>query len=784
MLLSMTTPPPKKLTAIPKIPQAFGEDGGLFYKYYDDIAEELDNDMVTSLKSQLDGILIFMSPDPTDDTNALLFQILLGGNSTIKSPADLPSATFSPTSNTFTINVLFSMSLTLALLGSFLAVLGQQWLVYYRKRSGGGAESQRWEQLRRYLGAKRWRLELVLDDVLPSVLQVGLVIFCVAFVLYLGTLSRSLCYAIAAPLCMAGAIIVMMAMCAAWDHWCPFKSPLSHLSQPIFKHSAETFGRIVRNLGWGGVTAMTWLVRRLGFGLGSPGFQLWRSNVWYHAGKIPQWFKQRPADATDQLQVIALKRVLCTSEDPDAIIHAAANMQSISQTQLLSQILNHDETWKRLVTVSNPSSWFEATTSERIQSTAVAHSLLHVVLMVGSVEDLLLYDDRSLLKDRASDPEYSNDWVEKVEVRINDLFFMGFDLEKDCAECSHCTFLNNSVELLWSIFSMDGRPKLIRIKPNHLERPIHVIGASKVIGPAWIEAWAITLSKEWDDLSGGEAELTPNSDVRNWQLKKTRDFLHLYRNIDVPKFVQTIYEAIATSTVQWCDQPEIEVYVGLLEQDFLVRGAVHDHHDYCLGSTLNSLATLLHSIERRIRDPATSSDERESQRKHRRTCTEKWIDYISNAYDLSKKSNMPEAIRVWRHGPLWYHCAEASATLQPYLQWMREIAQADPGNADNPPMIKMVTFLLGCLTDPEGAMRQIEDRPSYIGLEEKFFEEIIEEYRQFYPGFTKTVREIESAIIAAAPHSSEVEILETQSGQNNLRRQGKFSDISLEWWGN
>lgn len=51
----------KKLEAIPKIPQDFGEDGGMFHKYYDNLADELDDDMVTSLKSQLDGILIFVS---------------------------------------------------------------------------------------------------------------------------------------------------------------------------------------------------------------------------------------------------------------------------------------------------------------------------------------------------------------------------------------------------------------------------------------------------------------------------------------------------------------------------------------------------------------------------------------------------------------------------------------------------------------------------------------------------------------------------------------------------
>ncbi|KAG8913820.1 hypothetical protein FRC01_004370 [Tulasnella sp. 417] len=274
----MTSQLTEKLTSLPPLPKRFGDDGGKFYKYYDELADELDEDMVTSLKSQLDGILIFaglfagvnsaflaftlpqMSADPADDTNALLFQIAQGANGTITSPADLPSASFSPPAGALPINILFSMSLTLALLASFLAVLGQQWLVYYRRRSGGGAEYQRWEQLRRYLAAKRWRLELVLDDMLPSVLQIALVVFCVAFILYLGTLNNVLCYTIAAPLCIAGILILAMAIFAAWDRWCPFKSPLSHVVEPVLQPFMGILGRMLAFPASFIVMALRWLV--------------------------------------------------------------------------------------------------------------------------------------------------------------------------------------------------------------------------------------------------------------------------------------------------------------------------------------------------------------------------------------------------------------------------------------------------------------------------------------------------------------------------------------------
>ncbi|KAG8965455.1 hypothetical protein FRC00_002702 [Tulasnella sp. 408] len=218
---------------VPVPPQEFGQDGGKFYHYYDTLADEIDDNMVAGLKEQLDGLLIFaglfagvnsaflaltlplMSPDPADDTNALLrdnnailLNIMLGRNDSLPSTNALPSETFSPTGKIVTVNVLFAVSLTFALVSSFLAVLGRQWLVYYRKRTGGGPERQRWEQLKRFLGAERWKLEGVLDDVLPSLLQIGLIIFCISLTIYLNTLLPMLSNVVGALMCAGLAILI------------------------------------------------------------------------------------------------------------------------------------------------------------------------------------------------------------------------------------------------------------------------------------------------------------------------------------------------------------------------------------------------------------------------------------------------------------------------------------------------------------------------------------------------------------------------------------------------
>ncbi|KAG8922673.1 hypothetical protein FRC01_013746, partial [Tulasnella sp. 417] len=246
------------LFEVPVPPPEFGQDGGKFYHYYDAFAEEIDDNMVSGLKEQLEGLLIFaglfagvntaflaltiplMSPDPADDTNALLrdnnailLNLALGRNDTLPTPSPLPSETFSPTSKVLTVNVLFSVSLTFAIISSFLAVLGRQWLVYYRKRTGGGPERQRWEQLKRFLGAERWRLEWVLDDFLPSLLQIGLIIFCISLTIYLNTLHTTLSNVVGALFCVGLAILVITAIFVTWDKFCPFQSPLSHAVSPF-----------------------------------------------------------------------------------------------------------------------------------------------------------------------------------------------------------------------------------------------------------------------------------------------------------------------------------------------------------------------------------------------------------------------------------------------------------------------------------------------------------------------------------------------------------------------
>ncbi|KAG8922159.1 hypothetical protein FRC01_014392 [Tulasnella sp. 417] len=391
---------------VPVPPQEFGQDGGKFYHYYDTFAEEIDDNMVSGLKEQLEGLLIFtykaglfagvnsaflaltlplMSPDPADDTNALLrdnnailLNLALGRNDTLPSPSPLPSETFAPTGKVLTVNVLFSVSLTFAIISSFLAVLGRQWLVYYRKRTGGGPERQRWEQLKRFLGAERWRLEWVLDDFLPSLLQIGLIIFCISLTIYLNTLHRTLSNVVGALMCVGLAILVITAIFGTWDKFCPFQSPLSHAVSPVIPWvicvafwSAVIFLVLIVDLIRIIVYGLQFLVgiaRALrDFCLHGPSNvePPWEdiefesktkeilSDMFDQDFKSPLdellellWAEREEDD--EKLQIIAIRRAISTSDDAWTQLHAVSNILGITNADLLQQLATDYEFFFRI----------------------------------------------------------------------------------------------------------------------------------------------------------------------------------------------------------------------------------------------------------------------------------------------------------------------------------------------------------------------------------------------------------------------------------------------------
>ncbi|KAG9046678.1 hypothetical protein FS837_003880 [Tulasnella sp. UAMH 9824] len=771
---------PEKVKRLPAIPKQFGQDGGYFFKYYDDLADELDEDMVTSLKAQLDGILIFaglfagvnsaflaftlpqMSADPADDTNALLFQIMRGANTTITSPADLPSASFSPPTGALPINILFSMSLTLALLASFLAVLGQQWLVYYRKRSGGGAERQRWEQLRRYLGAKRWKLELILDDVLPSVLQIGLVIFCIAFILYLGTLSRSLCYAIAAPLCAVAALILAMAILTAWDHWCPFKSPLTHLMQPIVKHKIAALGRVTPLPASLAVVTSQWLAHIIRSGFvpfvvsvredykyGSEVKTMKLGDAVLHRAKnISNWFQshsERNADSTGYLEVMAVKRVICTSEDPNALIYAATNGQSILDKQLLRQILMDEECKNRLQSFYHS---FDRTESydpwQRVQFCAIASFFCHVVLYCGSLEDFIPSEILISLAEQAAAHGESDTlrlwrlvWFEQMRLEGA----VHCPLPSERVECPYRTSLENSVRLL-EIVTNGHMPEKWSEVFERWAGTFEPSSGSKYRPLEYV--WHLSLGLAQAKVQ--DCGPSQGADLEEW----ARSTVNELRNVlaahqTAYKFEErdihdVINDAIGTLDSPWKGpQPELDLYGELFERALVVRRNSLGLPSFILpSSVLNDLLILMRFLEGQIRHPIASASTRKLAKEYRN----KWSKIFAASLDGEGG---------WTMSPVVFAesvscCSDA---VQKHLEWMKNNVINDPKNPENAPMVESFKICFRLFPNPDAAFRE-------IGVDQAgaVFGEPVGDYCTLYPIIARALGEIEAAVMPTTGGSS------------------------------
>ncbi|KAG8986757.1 hypothetical protein FRB90_003804 [Tulasnella sp. 427] len=357
------------LTKVPDIPVEFGQDGGKFNYFYDQVADELDDDLVKRLKSQLDTLLIFaglfagvnsaflaltlpmMSADPTDDTNALLLQLVKGGNSSIAS--------------------------------AFLAALGQQWLVYYRKRSGGGPDYQRKEQLKKELGANRWCLELMLDDILPALLQIGLVIFSISFVIYLHTLSPSISFVIAGIAGTGLIFILGAALCATWDRKCPYQSPLSHLLCWTVDRMRPCFVAMI--------TLIMWLLPERQRPVHEWAFpQLSDISEWPRAKRAASRILSsvgRQEDSAADLTVASIKKVILRSESPTALVHASANLSAINDRNILTTLIEDSEFMDRLDNLTEAAglNWSpDSLPNCPLPLQSYARGLLHLALSAGT----------------------------------------------------------------------------------------------------------------------------------------------------------------------------------------------------------------------------------------------------------------------------------------------------------------------------------------------------------------------------------------------------------------
>ncbi|KAG8938089.1 hypothetical protein FRC00_005350 [Tulasnella sp. 408] len=639
----MTTHTPERMKEMPDLPREFGDDGGHFYRHYDKLAEETDEELVKNLKAQLDGILIFgglfagvnstflvytlpqLSANPADDTNALLLQIALGVNSSITSTADLPSASFLPSHRIYLVNVLFSVSLMLALFSSLLAVFGQQWIVDYRKRGSGGAEDRRWEQLRRYLGAKQWRLELILDDVVPSLLQIGLVIFCIAFALHVGTLSKPLGHIIVWLLYIAAATILAMAISMRET----FPGGAPELLRCVITDFNDNYRVLMSN----GI---------------------------------------RSAKDPDDLKMEALRRVMCTSEDRNALIYAAMNLQVLRNECALLSLAKDAEFYGRLyrLMVSAMSETQGEKSSNRYSLTGsklISTTYFHFIITVSPDPYICVVDSKLQIQVSGNVLANSGELNHVLEESV-----LTPNPSRD--QRSHCPTLIFSMRVAYIILESAKRHSL----PDLHTAFKSVLGTSAGnhdLRLGSVMASAMLILKRWNDEEWAVTTYQP-------QNKFLTALFAAYRERSELVMFRTISTALSTVGDQWKGKPDHGIYVWLFElclSPGSKRTPEFDQH-----TVLEHVDDHLLSLENRIREEGASEIVRQRGRDYQNRYVQAFARFCADQKYSSQQT--------------WWLI---SMPMERYLKSVKELMENHPEHPENSKTMDLLLRLESAFTRPQ-----------------------------------------------------------------------------------
>ncbi|KIO20337.1 hypothetical protein M407DRAFT_30022 [Tulasnella calospora MUT 4182] len=158
-----------------------------FWKRYDNLADIYDKKLTSNLNENLDVLLIFaalfsaintafislsmsgLSPNPSDETNALLRLIALKADNNTIASTDL-SPLFSPSSDSVIVNCLLYASLSCSLLTAVGAMKAKEWLHSFdRTGQTDPLEEQGQFRQRTFNGVQQWHLESAIQS-LPNLL--------------------------------------------------------------------------------------------------------------------------------------------------------------------------------------------------------------------------------------------------------------------------------------------------------------------------------------------------------------------------------------------------------------------------------------------------------------------------------------------------------------------------------------------------------------------------------------------------------------------------------------
>ncbi|KAG2032633.1 hypothetical protein BDR03DRAFT_873633 [Suillus americanus] len=230
-----------------------------FWGVYKRVAEEHDGEFLERHTGDMDIVLVFsglfsavstsfivamesgLSPDPSDTTNALLTQLVyIGfGNFTAagSTPAD-PASMWSASASALRIQMVAYASLSMSLLAAFGAVLGKQWLGYYKSnRYGRGSQEERGKRRQeKFDGLITWYFDAVVQS-FPVLLQISLLLFGIALGAHMWCEQPSIAWVIIATTVFGFLFYSLTVMACLISPACPFQTPMSTVLRMLGMHS-------------------------------------------------------------------------------------------------------------------------------------------------------------------------------------------------------------------------------------------------------------------------------------------------------------------------------------------------------------------------------------------------------------------------------------------------------------------------------------------------------------------------------------------------------------------
>ncbi|KAG1759488.1 hypothetical protein EDD22DRAFT_140332 [Suillus occidentalis] len=169
-----------------------------------------------------------LSPNPIDTTNTLIAQLVQIGLGNLAAVSTVPASTWSPSTMTLRIQMIAYTSLSMSLLAAFGAVLGKQWLGYYKSnRYGSGSQEERGKRRQeKFDGLITWYFDAVVQS-FPVLLQISLLLFGVALGANLWYVQPSIAWVVISTTVFGFLFYSLIVMACLISPSCPFQTPTS-----------------------------------------------------------------------------------------------------------------------------------------------------------------------------------------------------------------------------------------------------------------------------------------------------------------------------------------------------------------------------------------------------------------------------------------------------------------------------------------------------------------------------------------------------------------------------